>query len=307
MFSTIVVGFDGTDEAEDGLAFAGRLAEVTGGRLVLAFAYGGESIAVGIGSASIGVRMHEEAREVLRRGLKLLPEGVRAEMRALRHASPARGLHELAQELDADLIVLGPAQFGPLGRVVVGSVAMRLLHGSACPVAVAPKGYARDDRQPRGRIGVCWDGSAESQLALETAGELARLLGAEVRLWHAVDPRLFAHPSYPGVYVTMPTEAEMTESAREALDQALKSVPADVKASAEPLVGNVANSLAAQAADEAVDLMVTGSRGYGPLRRVLLGDVSSTLVHEAPCPILIVPRSAIDAPLPEAQPEPAAP
>ena len=39
-----------------------------------------------------------------------------------------------------------------------------------------------------------------------------------------------------------------------------------------------------------LDLIVCGSRGYGPFRQVVLGSVSSELVTEARCPILIVPR-----------------
>jgi nucleotide-binding universal stress UspA family protein len=39
-----------------------------------------------------------------------------------------------------------------------------------------------------------------------------------------------------------------------------------------------------------VDLLVLGSRGYGPLKRVLLGSVSRAAVNDARCPVLIVPR-----------------
>jgi hypothetical protein len=42
--------------------------------------------------------------------------------------------------------------------------------------------------------------------------------------------------------------------------------------------------------------MVTGSRGYGPHRAVLLGSVSGRLVREAECPVIVVPRG-IEAPL----------
>jgi nucleotide-binding universal stress UspA family protein len=44
--------------------------------------------------------------------------------------------------------------------------------------------------------------------------------------------------------------------------------------------------------DEAqtLDLLVLGSRAYGPVRRVLLGSVSGPLVRQAPCPVLVLPR-----------------
>ena len=49
-------------------------------------------------------------------------------------------------------------------------------------------------------------------------------------------------------------------------------------------------------ASAGLDLLVCGSRGYGPLRSVLLGSVSRRLSHVARCPLLIVPRgAAVDA------------
>ena len=41
-----------------------------------------------------------------------------------------------------------------------------------------------------------------------------------------------------------------------------------------------------------LDLLVMGSRGYGPTRAVLLGGVSRRVSAEAACPVLIIPRGA---------------
>jgi nucleotide-binding universal stress UspA family protein len=46
---------------------------------------------------------------------------------------------------------------------------------------------------------------------------------------------------------------------------------------------------------EGLDLLCLGSRGYGPVRRVLLGSVSSELLHEVYCPVVVVPRTAAPA------------
>jgi nucleotide-binding universal stress UspA family protein len=42
-----------------------------------------------------------------------------------------------------------------------------------------------------------------------------------------------------------------------------------------------------------VDMLVVGSRGYGPVRRTLLGSTSDRLVHDAACPVVVVPRDAV--------------
>lgn len=46
----------------------------------------------------------------------------------------------------------------------------------------------------------------------------------------------------------------------------------------------------ASACEDGVDLLVAGSRGYGPLARVLLGSVTTGLTGMAPCPVIVVPR-----------------
>jgi nucleotide-binding universal stress UspA family protein len=58
----------------------------------------------------------------------------------------------------------------------------------------------------------------------------------------------------------------------------------------EFVVGDPVEELAKRS--EAADLLLTGSRGYGPMRAVLLGSVSGRLVREADCPVIVVPRGA---------------
>ena len=79
------------------------------------------------------------------------------------------------------------------------------------------------------------------------------------------------------------------ESVREAVDRALESL--DIEAADELLEGNVVDELAALDEREC-DLLVCGSRGYGPVRRVLLGGVLRKLIRRAACPVVVVPRGA---------------
>jgi nucleotide-binding universal stress UspA family protein len=61
--------------------------------------------------------------------------------------------------------------------------------------------------------------------------------------------------------------------------------------SAEPRVFNGDAGRALVEHSESLDLLVLGSRGYGPLRSVLLGSVSSYVMRHAGCPVLVVPRN----------------
>jgi nucleotide-binding universal stress UspA family protein len=295
MYRTIVVGYDGTDQADDGLALGAQLAKLTGARLVLAFAYAGEAIPVGIGSALIGVSLRQEAESVLARGVGLVPEGVHASSIPLRGSPPARALHELTAREEASLLVLGPAEYGPVARVLVGSVATRLLNGLPCPIAVAPNGYKHAGHSVA-RIGVCWNDSPEAALALDAAVELARLASADLYLSHVVDPTVYVHTPLPALF--MPDRDEITRAAEELLAATVNELPGDVRATSRVLLGSPAAMLAESAERERLDLLVIGSRGYGPMRRVLLGGVSGRVIHTAPCPVLIVPNAATNRPRP---------
>jgi nucleotide-binding universal stress UspA family protein len=72
--------------------------------------------------------------------------------------------------------------------------------------------------------------------------------------------------------------------AGEYLERALAGAPA----TRVELDGDPAMALAAASAD--LDLLVTGSRSYGPLGAVLLGAVTRRLINAAQCPVMVVPR-----------------
>jgi nucleotide-binding universal stress UspA family protein len=63
-------------------------------------------------------------------------------------------------------------------------------------------------------------------------------------------------------------------------------------ATGEVVVGDPVAELSYAAND--LDLLVTGSRDYGPVRRVMLGSTSNKLVHQAPCPVLVITRGAVE-------------
>ena len=85
--------------------------------------------------------------------------------------------------------------------------------------------------------------------------------------------------------------ATVREDVRGALDKAVAALPAGVEATEELLEGDTVDALAALDERE-IDLLVCGSRGYGPVRRVLLGGVLRKLIRRAACPVVVVPRGA---------------
>ncbi len=204
--------------------------------------------------------MEDDAEAVLRRGLKLVPYGIAVATRAIPDSPAARVLEEVAASEQADLIVIGSSDFGPLSRVLIGSVGERLLRGSPCAVAVAPAGFSNRPARSLKQIGVCWDGSREAREARDLAVQLARASGGELRLYTAIQSVPFAQPPYPEVYV--PDEKPIREAAEHSLSEACRAIPDDIVASGQVVSGDAAHELAAQAERDGIDLLLLGSRGY---------------------------------------------
>ena len=280
----IIVGHDGTDRGHDAMALGRVLAEATGAELVAAHVYEGAKIPppTYAGWASF---MREHAEKTLSDALGQ-QGGVRQEV--VESSSPPRGLHDLAANEHADLIVVGSSHHAGLGRVLAGSVAERVLHGAPCGVAVAPAGF-RTNAGGLGLIGVGFDGMPEAEAALFRAADLARAASARLRLLAVVEPPELAlgskGPTFAGA---KDLAAAREELMRSELDRGLALIPDDIEASGKLIIAGT-ETLADQ---EDIDAMVVGSRGYGPLRRVMLGSVSTRLVRNASCPVIVYPRSA---------------
>jgi nucleotide-binding universal stress UspA family protein len=280
VFRKIIVGYDDTDAARDALALARLLAETSGASLVIAGVVPQHSYLRGSDRA-----VREEAARFAGWVEEAAAE-TGAEPRTLASASPARGLHELAEEIEADLIVVGSSSIATFGEAVAGGVAERLLHGSPCAVAIAPKGLR--DEEPRMRvIAVGYDGGLESQEALKVATELGQAAEATLRVFVAEDPS-----SWPGADHGFPAYKQAVGDQRAAsLEDVARSLPSELRAAGQLLHKDASVALAEEA-EKGVDLLCVGSRAYGPLRRVLLGSVAASLVRAAPCPVLVVPRGS---------------
>ena len=202
-------------------------------------------------------------------------------------ASPARGLTERAEQLQADLIAVGARSWDPLG-LAIAPVAGRLLSGGPCTVAHAPVGYA-SGAHPLRRIVVGYDRSEEAGDALAEAAVVAAAAGAHVDVVCAHDP--VAHLGYPGVVAITPQEAAAAQETAEGIaSEGLQALPEAVRGSRAGRPGAAGAVLDAFAEEQHADLVILGSRGYGPLRRVLLGSTSSHVLRHCTRPVVVLPR-----------------
>jgi nucleotide-binding universal stress UspA family protein len=190
------------------------------------------------------------------------------------------GAVDAAHAEHADVIVMGSARD-----------AVHVLHGSPVPIAVAPGGFADGPEDRLRVIGVGFDGQPESRAALKFAEQLATEHEATMRVYAVVLP----NPMTSSRVEPTPEEYRrlISESLEGQLRDEIEQLDSGLRAAASVRRGDATETLVA-ATSEGLDLLVLGSRGYGPLRRVLFGSVSSRVLGRAACPVLVLPRQVAE-------------
>jgi nucleotide-binding universal stress UspA family protein len=127
MFKNVLVGVDGREHGRDAIALAFDLID-RDGQVTIAHVHRDEATA------------REDSHALLEQERDRA--GVQAELVSVAGDSPAHGLHQQAEEMEADLLIVGSCHRSKLGRVVLGDDSRGALDGAPCTVAIASSGYA---------------------------------------------------------------------------------------------------------------------------------------------------------------------
>jgi nucleotide-binding universal stress UspA family protein len=277
MFKNVLVGVDGTPHAGDAIALASRLLDGDG-RLTLVHVHGGELHPIRAGTPGRLEQERESSQTLLQE--ERARTGVEAALVSVVANSPGRGLHQQAEEQGADLLVVGSCRHSALGRVMLGDDTRAALNGSPCAVAVAALGYAEHPGSIT-TVGVGYNASPESESALAVARTLAAATGGSV---HALE--VVSIPTY-GFSTTVPPISWDTINLL--LHEAGARVESLPGVEGEVVYGLTGEELAAFSAR--VDILVVGSRGYGPLRRLVQGSTTDYLERHGRSSLLALPRA----------------
>jgi nucleotide-binding universal stress UspA family protein len=286
----VLIGYDGSPQGRDAVALGLKLAVLFEAPVEVALVYPVE----GRAAHSYDDAVRAAAEEQLAEARALLD--MDAPVHAVGATSPARGLHETAESCRAQLLVVGSSHRGTLGRAVAGSVAKRLLHGAPCAVAVAPRGFAeRGTDAAAERIVLAHDETPEAEIALRAAERLAHRGHLPIELVRVAPTGVAAAATWPLYPVPTIPESDTADEVGGELAKVETTIEEPIPTSHAVLRGpNAAHALVEHV--ESDDLLVLGSRAYGPAKSVLLGSVSRAVVANCAAPVLVLPRAAAGSP-----------
>lgn len=205
-----------------------------------------------------------------------------------------RAIVRHAESIGADLIVMGTHGRSGIERVLLGSVAERVVLHAECPVMLVPPG-ARHDGQlrplPFSRIVCGIDFAATTRQAFDMALQLAEEADAHLTLVHAIEvpPELQVAKTLDEVNV----EAARTAAEAEVLQHLRELVPTEAriycKLHTDVREGRADRAIVDTAVEGKADLIVMGIRHHNVLDRLFFGTNTHTVLSGAPCPVLAVP------------------
>ncbi len=236
----------------------------------------------------------QQAEELLAEQVKRV-EGAGGKVKEahLRQGRPSDELVVLADDLNADLVVMGSRGLGTVKRLVVGSVSESVVRNASRPVL-----FLRGGAQawPPARIVIGVDFSEESLKATKLASSIGGLFGARALLVHSYPALEVFHKSRVSGATETDEEVCATHIGLEALAVKLKRVLGQ-DLQTKVLAGNAASSIldAAEEGGEQPSLVAIGSRGHGVLERLGLGSVSDKIMRAAAGPVLIYRQPPTEA------------
>jgi nucleotide-binding universal stress UspA family protein len=203
--------------------------------------------------------------------------------------APPFCLASAANQVSAELIVVGARGAGAASALLLGSVSQALAARASCPTLVVPPNASGESAAPdveaRKRSIVCGiDGSDDARSAARVAARLASALGDRLVLAHVGDAG--EHEATAGVEYETLLEAD--GGARLRMLHDATRVTGDAEVAVSLVGGSPTAALEDLAARESAELIAVGTRGHGALKALALGSVSRTLAASASCPVLVV-------------------
>jgi nucleotide-binding universal stress UspA family protein len=293
----VLVALDARGNADHALRTGAWLANAGGGRLSVVHAVGTTSwswMDDPRDSASRAGLVEQAWRAAVRHVTTVIGNQVpgAASVEEAVHVEPGRPAEvvlEEARRRDADVIVVGFDAERP--RIDFGGTARRLIAGAPKAVWVQKREFA-----PVKRILVPVDLSKDSLLALATARDLARVVGARLEVLHAFSRSGYVvstWPDYPDMGALVAIDELRDDERAEFVRRVGELDRQGVEVETRFVEGDPAHAIVDAAGGH--DLIVMGTHGRTGLAGVLLGSVTWSVLRKASVPVLAVrhPKRAV--------------
>jgi nucleotide-binding universal stress UspA family protein len=282
----IAAAVDSQPEGDDATVLAAAIARAVGGDLILASIE--PELPLVIPSADCR-RMRRETQAMLDKRRDAFAPAARSAVDS--DLSPGRGLTRILAREHRELVVCGSGHRGEHGRVSIGHTSRQLIEDGDFALAIAARGLGGRGELMIKRIGVGYDAGPEACFALEWAAGIAEACGARLEVRGVIDDRIPAL-GWPSLWIAPFRESwnELMDAEAEALRTNIETATADLSVPVSAEVDRDVPAASLLDLSAACDLLVIGSRRWGPVARLLLGGTGEALVHGAYCSLLIVPR-----------------
>lgn len=263
----VVVGIDGRPDCENAIRWGAVEAAARGVGLDLVHAFVWAEFRVPLGPSDLAPGLRAQADQIVAEAVDLA--------RKFEPGLPVTGSRVdgfppavlLAESRTADLIVLGSRVTGRLLGLIVSSAGIELSAHAHCPVVVVRPG---DDALVGSCVVIGYDGSPPADAAVEFGLAYARRHELPARIVTVLDAADDDDHDLLAAIRPHAHEAEIVE-----------------------VTGHPSELLLEWSAD--AQLLVVGSRGHGGFAGLLLGSVSQTMLHQAPCPVAVIPHAAVES------------
>lgn len=286
MTARVVVGYTATKLGRDALAVGARLARAIGADVDVAIILPMQRGYAVPPDPAYARHLRAQASQWLAEAIDHVADDITAHPHKMEAESFGAGLIDLADAVGASYIVVGAAKGGPRGKHRLGSTTTELLHSSDVPVVLVPRGARKvpaDAGIPRLTVAVGTRPGADA-LVQETA-ELAAVTGASVRLLSLLPVDLPATADTAAIRLAGSAEAS------DVLAVAKAELPAAI--TVDVVVGE-GDSIEAAIGDldwAEGEMLLAGSSRLAQPRRLFLGSTAAKMLHVAPVPVIVVPRT----------------
>jgi nucleotide-binding universal stress UspA family protein len=283
--TSVLIGVDGSEDSRTALRWAAVVADALGLplRALWAWQYPADAL-LSVGNIELPspARSDELIEAQLTHLVEEVLEDKAADVSLEVGRGPAAAALLGAAEHGLAMVVVGSRGLGGFKGLLLGSVSRQLAEHAPCPVTIvrhtAPVPPVRLETIVAGT-----DGSEDAARGLRYAADVAAKARAELVIAHATGPGDVVHPWGVQPQVDLDVRRERVEE----WCAPLRATGVDYEVVL--VEGDARTALLDLARDRSADLLVIGSRGHGPVGRLLLGSVATSLAQHSELPVTIVP------------------